>query len=188
MSEYHDFEEYLAEANRWEDRLKDVIQFMWEEGEKISFQDDPGAQRAGIDIALKEREFDGTQLKVRDPQYCCDDIFIETVSVVEDGKPGWVYTYDEILVIYCWLNLARDNFQDGILLLVNDDFRLWFDGVKSRYREPITKKPSRRDDEEWHTQGCIVPIQDIPRGFIRTGFDPQLPSDIITEQSKLREV
>jgi len=189
MSEYHDFEEYLSEADRWESRLEEVIhEVVWEEGEKITFDDRPDAQRAGIDIALTERDFEGIQLKVRAPKYCCDDVFIETVSVVEQGKPGWVYTYDETLVIYCWLNRARNNLQDGVLLLINDDFRLWFDGIKQRYREPVTKKPSIRNGREWNTKGCIVPIDDIPRGFIRTVFDPKLPSEVVTDQMELSEV
>lgn len=182
----NDFEEQLKSAETWEARLAEVVhKIVWEEGNKISFENDPESQLSGIDISLATREFEGIQLKTRQAKfYEYRDIFFETVSVVEEEKPGWTYVYDDVVVVYTWLNKAENNFLDGALLLINDDFRLWFNGVKNDYEPKFAK--SQRNGSNWVTKGRPIPIGDIPPGFIRyEGFDPKLPEDVVTEQATL---
>lgn len=189
LSQVNNFNEQLQDAELWEERLSEVMhRVVWEEAEKISFEEDAQAQLRGIDLRIAKREWDEIQLKVRDNQYCCDDIFYETISIVAENKPGWVYKYDEQIVVYCWKNKANINFQDGVLLLINDDFRNWFNQNLENYEPKEAQSVDDETGETWTTLGRVVPKGDVPRRFIRTNFDPTLPQDVVTEQLQLDDL
>lgn len=167
-----DFDEQLGVAAKWERLLEPVLGgLVWEEAQRISFNDNPGMQLAGIDHVLKEREFkdDALQTKVITRNY--DNIFYETrhEDYHDPSKEwdGWVYEYDERVILWVWLSDSQNRIVDASWLLVNDDFRMWFNHVKTDYPEKRAGKPSYRDGRKWWSFGVPIPLSDIRRRFIR---------------------
>lgn len=178
MSEAHDFQEYLTEANKWERQIKPVLkeQILGISVSNISYDNEPEKQLSGIDQVLTREEFN-IDVKVRDHDYYGSDLFIETISVLKENKPGWVYNTATDIIAYCWENQPGDNLQDGVLLLLNEHFQNWFDSCINDF-DAVTTKPSvDNKGRTWRTKGRIVPIERIPDGFIYKDFDPELPKD-----------
>jgi len=185
LSDRHDFDECLQDGVEWERRLKPKLkeQIMALSVEQISFDENPEKQLNGIDQVLTQDSELNIDVKVRDNQYYGDDVLIETVSVVEKGKDGWVYNDATDIIAYCWKNQAGKNLCDGVLLLLNEAFVEWFDAMSHKFRTVQTG--SGDGDRTWTTESKIVPISDIPSGFIYKEFDPELPTDKETPQSDI---
>jgi len=188
LSEKHDFDSCLEEGVEWEERLKPKLkeQIMSFNVEQISFDKNPDRQLSGIDHVLTQDTDVNIDVKVRDNEYYGDDILIETVSVVEKQKDGWVYNDETDIIAYCWKNQPGTNLCDGVLLLLNDDFVRWFDAMSGRFR--TVQCESYVEDRSWSTRSKIVKIDDIPDGFIYKDFSPELPRAKETPQQNLTDL
>lgn len=186
MSDPHSFQEKLSLGEEWEVKIKPAIenQIQSFSAERIQFDEEPEKQLSGIDQTLTQDSFN-IDVKVRDNRYCCDDVFIETVSVEERNSDGWLYSDGTDIVAYCWLNRLGDNLCDGVLLETSNPFVEWFEGNKTKFKEKRLQSVDEETGRKWHTIGSIVPIGSIPKGFIITDFDPELPTGLITDQDKL---
>ena len=168
---YYDFDDSLELAERWENLLEPQLgSIVWRDAERISYEDDPESQLSGIDHVLVEREFsdDALQLKVNTKKY--DSIWYEVRHEVVDSDKewdGWVYEYKPRVILYVWLSDDGRRVIDGKWLLINDTFRGWFDGIRDKYPEKRTKKPTKRYGRKYYTYGVTIPISNIPAGFIR---------------------
>jgi len=185
LSDEHDFRECLQDGVEWEERLKPKLkeQIMAINVEQISFDEDPEKQLSGIDQVLTQATDLNIDVKVRDHQYYGDDVLIETVSVVEEDKDGWVYNDATDIIAYCWENKPGTNLCDGVLILHNDEFVEWFDAMSRQFRTVRTQSYDK--GRTWTTESEIVEINDIPDGFIYQGFDPELPQRKETPQQEL---
>lgn len=183
----NDWQACLDDGNDWERRIKPVLkeQILNISVEQISFQDNPEKQLSGIDHVIT-REEPNIDVKVRDNDYYDSgdpDVLIETVSVIEREREGWLYSDGLDILAYCWKNKAGTNLRDGVLLLVNDAFVDWFEAHTGEFRQIIASSVS--GEEEWHTEAWIVEVDRIPSGFIYQEFDPTLPQDAVTDQTGL---
>lgn len=183
----NDWEACLDDGNDWERRIKPVLkeQILNISVEQISFQDNPEKQLSGVDHAIT-REEPNVDVKVRDNDYYDSDdpdVLIETVSVIERGIEGWLYSDGLDILAYCWKNKAGTNLTGGVLLLVNDAFVEWFEAHTADFQQITASSVS--EEEEWHTEAWIVEVDRIPDGFIYRGFDPTLPQDKLTDQAGL---
>jgi hypothetical protein len=171
----HDFQERLEDGVSWEDRLRPKLkeQIMALNVEQISFDEEPEKQLNGVDQVLTQTTELNIDVKVRDHQYYGDDVLIETASVVEGGKDGWVYNDATDIIAYCWENQDGTNLCDGVLILLNDKFVQWFDSMSEQFRTVECKSYDK--GQTWTTRSKIVKIEAIPDGFIYQGFDPELP-------------
>lgn len=188
VSEVNRFREQLFDAQTWERKIKPKLkeQVMGISVEQILFDDDPEAQLAGIDQVLT-RENLNNDVKIRSNKYFEKplDIAYEEVSIVADDKPGWVYNDETDVVAYCWKNRVGDNLVDGVILLIDEAFQSWFDGNKDQFDLIPAQSVDERTGQKWTTLNRIVPLSDIPGGFVFEQFNPKLPVDRITDQGKL---
>lgn len=167
----HDFELKAEEGKEWEERIRPVIEgvFFKLHAERVDYADKPETQKEGVDIILEKFKIK-IDIKTRENKYCCHDIFIETMSVVEKEILGWHYTTKADAIFYCWRNKYDTGISDSYLIWVQDEkFREWFKNNKAKYRE--VKAESKRDylnhKSKWHTLGRVVPTQVLQNnGFI----------------------
>jgi len=187
LSNKHNFESCLEEGVEWEERVKPRLkeQIMALNVEQITFDESPKKQLSGIDQVLTQDTQINIDVKVRDNKYYGDDVLIETVSVVEKEKDGWVYNDETDIIAYCWKNQADTNLCDGVLILLNDEFVEWFDAMSDKFKTIHSK--SYDQDRTWTTQSKIVEINDIPDGFIYAEFNPELPQRKETPQHQLED-
>jgi len=188
LSDKHNFESCLEEGTEWEERVKPKLkeQIMTLNVEQISFDENPDQQLNGIDHVLTQNTDINIDVKVRDNKYYGDDILVETLSVVEEEKDGWVYNDETDIIAYCWKNQPGTNLRDGILVLLNDKFVQWFDAMLEQFR--TVQCESHDGDRTWTTQSEIVKIDDIPDGFVYKEFNPGLPQAKETSQQELTEL
>jgi len=188
LSDKHNFESCLEEGTEWEERVKPKLkeQIMTLNVEQISFDENPDQQLSGIDHVLTQKTDINIDVKVRDNKYYGDDILVETLSVVEEEKDGWVYNDETDIIAYCWKNQPGTNLRDGILVLLNDKFVQWFDAMLEQFR--TVQCESHDGGRTWTTQSEIVKIDDIPDGFVYKEFNPELPQVKETSQQELSEV
>lgn len=188
LSDKHNFESCLEEGTEWEERVKPKLkeQIMTLNVEQISFDENPDQQLSGIDHVLTQNTDINIDVKVRDNKYYGDDILVETLSVVEEEKDGWVYNDETDIIAYCWKNQPGTNLRDGVLVLLNDKFVQWFDAMSEQFR--TVQCESHDGDRTWTTQSEIVKIDDIPDGFVYKEFNPGLPQTKETSQRELTEL
>lgn len=163
-------------SNNWDDCLK-----MGDKGEelfittfkgvfepilkKIDYNLFPQTQKQGVDVLLSNQsvEFD---VKSRDyGYYRWKDILVETVSVVEKQKEGWIYYTRSDYIVYVWFNQSKTKFIDGYLIYL-PCFKPFFEKNILTFRQP-SDAASRRNGLVWHTQNRIVPINKIPTDCIK---------------------
>jgi len=175
MSDKHNFESCLEEGTEWEERVKPKLkeQIMALDVEQAGFDENPDQQLSGIDHVLTENTDINIGVKVRDNVRYRDDILVETLSVVEEEKDGWVYNDETDIIAYCWKNQSGTNLRDGILILLNDKFVQWFDAMSEQFR--TVQCESHDGDRTWTSQSEIVKIDDIPDEFVYKEFNPELP-------------
>ncbi len=120
-------------------------------------------QKSGVDgiISFKPVDYD---VKARSHQYYrLKDILLETVSIVDNNKPGWLYKSNT--VVYLWFNKDKTRFMDGYILDVCR-IRDWIKGKENTFKKKFSF--SKNDDGKfWTTENIAVPIKDFPVGTIR---------------------
>jgi len=185
LSDEHDFRECLQDGVEWEERLKPKLkeQIMAINVKQISFDEDPAKQLSGIDQVLTQATDLNIDVKVRDHEYYGDDVLLETVSVVEEGIPGWFWEADSDLVVWVYPNKAKTNLhKTGYLMPLTDGLRDWVDQKAEEFRYIQTQTTGRYG--EYHTGCRLVPIDDFPDEYL-VEFDPRLPTARETPQSDI---
>lgn len=78
------------------------------------------------------------------------NVFLETVSVDSQNKPGWVYTCQADAIFYAALLNKK------ILVFVPDYLRSVIETLKTQFREVPTK---HKQNKGYNTWGVIVPFE-----------------------------
>jgi hypothetical protein len=78
------------------------------------------------------------------------NVFLETVSVDTENKPGWVYTCKADYIFYAAL------LNGEILIMLPNKLRAEIEALKRRFR---TVKTSKGQNETYNTHGVIVPLE-----------------------------
>lgn len=125
---------------------------------RIYYSQNPILQRKGIDGVIQSQEvpYDIKCRRFRKIEYVGKDILLETVSVIEYNKPGWVYYTKSPVVLYFWLNRDATGFLDGYILYM-DEVRRFFIGNEEKYYKPHNAT-SYHNGQIWHTENRIVKI------------------------------
>lgn len=185
-SEPFSFIEQLEFGNEWEEVATDHLHelFMSVSATNIDYDERPELQRAGIDTILS-KEQPTIDIKTQRYEYTkSENLPIETVSVLEDQKPGWFYHADSDMVVWVYPNKAETNlYKTGYLMPLTDGLREWFD---DRYADFEFKRIPNQTAKygEYHTGIRLVPIDTFPDEYL-VSFDPRLPVDRETPQSDI---
>jgi len=182
----HNFDEKKKDVEPWVERLAEKIgEFMIKYNIRTipyGTPKDIEIQRSGIDIIIKSKS-SGWEAKIRSPKalkYYDKDILLETTSVKERNKPGWLYTSKADVIAYCWQNSSSTNLMEHGYFILLKELRqtLWFKRLKEIYH--IQDTGSDRDTSEgkiyWRTEFVTPPIKDFPRGTLYR-FNAILPSN-----------
>lgn len=117
-------------------------------------------QRHGIDFEIGKEKID-FDVKCRDYYtYKYQDILLETISVVEHNKPGWLYTSESDYVVYAWYNSTKTSFIDGYLLFL-ENIRKFKDSYVPEKKQ-FKYARSYKNGNTWTTENIAVPIKDFP--------------------------
>jgi hypothetical protein len=174
---FNSWKDCLQNGTKWEKKLLEKIGriIQVKSIQNIKFQTNPEIQRKGIDgiinlsqpkIESKSRSYD---------YYKFSDILIETISVIENNKPGWFYTTQADIVAYVWENQSKTNLIDGYLIFITPELRKWFELNKHHFKTKVARSDC------WSTENKAVPIKEFPKGTLQR-FNPYLD---ITEQAQL---
>ena len=135
-------------------------------------------QLAGIDGTLFQKYLD---YEVKTRQYFAyryGDILLETISIIELSKIGWIIYSEADVVVYLWLNKLGILPCDGYLLLLNNIRKYFEIKTKSRKQKfriqdignliqyPIKDARSERGEKIWHTRNRATLIEDFPENCI----------------------
>lgn len=134
---------------------------------RIFFKDNPVLQKRGCDgvINFQPVTYDIKCRRFRKIEYVGKDILLETVSVVEANKLGWVYYTKSPVVAYFWLNKNMTGFLDGYILYMNE-IRKFFVGNEKKYYKP-QNATSYKNGQMWQTENRAVRINEFPLGSIQ---------------------
>lgn len=184
-SDAHDFDEKLEQGLKWESELADTLEtILVTKGlEQISFEDNAEMQRSGIDLVLQQ---DSPNIDVKCREHYAiqfGDILLETWSVYEENKRGWVYKPDIDLVAYVFENRPGTNLQKGYFIVMSDVFREWFQENATEYPQKVAENSSFGG---YTTVNRAVPMEDFPEETL-IEFDPALPEPQESPQTNLTE-
>lgn len=127
--------------------------------------DGKSKQRNGIDFSVSLTDFT-FDVKTRDYTYWYKkDILIETISVVENNIPGWIYTSKSDLIFYTWLNRAQTEIHDAKILIVKP-LREFILEYINKTDPKLKTTQTYKDCHSYHTEFFTVPISDFPTGTI----------------------
>lgn len=174
----HDFNKKLREGNMCEERVKTQFKVIFEPVlTHIMFDSQPDKQRNGIDFEISRRPmtFD---VKCRNAYaYKYGDILLETMSVVENDKLGWLYTSHSDIIVYAWNNPNNTMFVDGYLLYM-ESIRKWLADKNVLRTFKVRNARSYRGGVTWTTSNIAVPITAFPHNCIhRIDTDELNPAD-----------
>lgn len=166
----NDFNINVKEGGICEDMVRDKFKVVFEPilqqfvyGNSIT---ETQKQRNGIDFNITHNEL-SFDVKCRDfYAYQFKDILLETVSVVEDEKPGWLYSSKSDVIVYVWKNETGKKFIDGYLLFMNNIREFLKQYLK--IHTPLQKRAvSVRGTRRWHTDNIAIPIKDFNSDCIK---------------------
>lgn len=122
----------------------------------ILYEESPTIQKSGIDFIFNI-DFSKLDIKTRNYYaYKYHDILLETVSIVENNIPGWLYTSKSDIIIYAWLNKESNTFIDGYFLFLNE-IRKYVN--KDKYL--IKTAETYRNGAMWHTNNIAISIEEL---------------------------
>ncbi|OYT64165.1 hypothetical protein B6U67_00755 [Methanosarcinales archaeon ex4484_138] len=164
---FNPFEQNVIEGEICEEKVKERFKEIFTPIlHHILFNDNPELQKRGIDFEIHGRpvRFD---VKCRFfKSYSYGDILLETVSVREEDKPGWLWTSESDIIVYVWQNKQKNKFIGGYLLFLNE-IRDWLDKTgTSRFRKIIAHSINRHGSQ-WSTENIAVPISEFPAHCIK---------------------
>lgn len=169
----YDFGEQLDFGEKWERRVRPHLErhLTAITMKNVSFDDDPETQLAGIDIlgGVADPDID---VKTYSHKYIVrPTLVIETVSVMEKGKPGWFHTSQSDLMVVIGPNKAGTNvYKRGWIVPLKTGIREWFDDALDTHDWDSARVPNG----DYHTFIWWVPVSDIPEEFVFE-FDPRPP-------------
>ncbi len=134
---------------------------------RIYFKDNPILQKSGCDgvINFQPITYDIKCRIFKKIEWVGKDILLETISVVEANKPGWVYYTKSPVVAYFWLNKDMSGFLDGYILYM-EEVRKFFIGNENKYYKP-RNATSHRNGRMWQTENRAVKINEFSLGSIQ---------------------
>jgi len=137
-------------------------------------------QRKGVDFSV---DFNPAnfEVKTRDYRYYkYSDILLETDSMVEKRKFGWVYTTTADVILYVWLDETKTKFIDGYIIIV-DKLKKCLNDLIVEYWE---RTHGYSTTEGRYTTGWFtVPINGFPEGIL-IRFDPNELNKIYMIENK----
>lgn len=180
----HDFDKYVAEVEPFVKKLIEKIYPLLTEHNLLKYDIETipydtikniELQKNGIDILITfENITCETKFRKHD-YYDGNDILFETISVMEKYKPGWMYTCESEILLYCWWNKNKTNFMPRGYILHWEKLNktIWFNELPDPNRYPLKTTTSRRGNQKWTTEFFCVPIEDFPQETIFR-FNPTL--------------
>ena len=115
---------------------------------------DKKTQKNGIDAVVNTLY--NIEVKTRyDLRYYNRDIALETVSVIETGKKGWIYTSKADFISYVWAT-SKELMPIGYIIDV-EAFR-----KTNIYKKIETYPKIKAYSETWSTRGHTIPIYKFP--------------------------
>lgn len=185
-----DFDEQLEFGKEWEKEatkhLKDMFFAM--SSVNVDYDQYPELQRAGIDSIL-QKEQATIDVKTQSNKYTdSGNLPIETVSVLEEGVPGWFVDADSDMIVWVYPNKPKTNlYKTGYLMPLTDAVREWvFTWIDGANKDRFVAVPNEGSKGEYHTGNWLVPIKEFPDQYL-VEFDPRLPTDKETPQSDIME-
>ena len=110
-------------------------------------------------------------------------IILETVSNIDYGTKGWLYTCDSIIVLVYWDEEEKTTFYKGYLLFPKI-IRKWFEDKKEQYNENCRTTSSIKNENgkkyRWITEFYLIPICDLPMNCYK-----QISSDLFTKKDNM---
>lgn len=92
------------------------------------------------------------------------NVFLETISVDSQNKPGWVYTCQAHYIFYAAL------LNHKILVWLPDDLRSKIEMLKQLYTVTKTRKGQNKG---YNTHGVIIPLADAENLFTRKIYETE---------------
>jgi len=173
-SDPYDFREQLNFGKKWERRVRPHLERYLTAltMKNVSFDEDPETQLAGIDLLSDVTEPD-VDVKTYSHKYITEpNLFIETLSVMKEEKPGWFYTSESDLMVVIGPNKPGTRvYKRGWIVPLNTGIREWFDEALETHDWDHACVPNG----DYRTFGWWVPADDIPDEFIFE-FDPRPPN------------
>ena len=128
---------------------------------EYDFENHSDLQRNGIDgedkgrtVEVKTRRYYTLEIWYKQGYM---DLLIETVSVVEENKLGWIYTSQAEILRYLILNSTNKDWFAKFEFNMQG-LKEWFRVHGHKYEETETSTK-----EGWRTRFVFVPFSDIPR-------------------------
>ena len=167
----NDWDTSLSKGEKWVPRVaKSATEFIIENGLKkqsiriIPFDtyENKKTQLSGIDVICKPLGI-SLEIKTRyDTRWYNKDILLETVSIIETGKKGWLYTSKADFLAYIWVN--KDPLPIGYIIdlpvLRKSRIMKRLNSFKER------KACSHSGNSRWSTLNREVPIYKFPEKTI----------------------
>ncbi len=161
------FQDNLNDGYICEERIKEKFKEIFTPIlNHILYKEDPEIQKKGIDFTVSKRpvSFD---VKCRDYEaYKYKDILLETVSVREYDKLGWLWTSESDVIVYVWQNRSKTKFIDGYLLFLNE-IRSWLKEVGTDQFEKVISYSIGKNGVIWSTENIAIPISAFPKNCIK---------------------
>lgn len=183
MKPHRNFDEDMNDAASWEKRVSEKIEsfVMKYKMRRIPYDTSENIelQKKGIDVIV-ESEPARYEIKTRAHKYYRKGILLETTSVVERNKPGWLYTSEADCITYVWKNVANTNVEPiGYFLLLKELRKTqWYDRLPGSYHvfSVTSKRKTPQGMIYWTTEFIVPPIKDFPK-YILWKFNAILPSN-----------
>lgn len=166
MSKINLFEENVSQGKICEDKIKMKFKEIFAPilnhiiyGNSIY---ETNIQKSGVDFIINKKSI-SFDVKCRDfYSYKFKDILLETISIIEFNKLGWLHTSDSNAIVYLWKNPSGTKFIDGYILFL-EEIRKWIKDRKYPEREACSYNSY---GNSWHTRNICVPIKDFPSNCI----------------------
>ncbi len=186
MTPPQDFDKDVKDFTIWEKRLiEKLISFLRNYLARLIPYDKPEdikLQRKGIDIIVNSGPIK-FEIKTRANKYYLKGILLETTSVVERNKPGWLYTSEADFIVYVWINPSNTNLMPiGYFLLLKELRKTkWYADLPGLYHVMNTTSFRKTPNgvSNWTTEFIVPEIDDFPRFPRKTlyQFNAVLPSN-----------
>lgn len=186
MNPPRDFDKDVEDFTVWEKRLiEKLISYLRNYIARLIPYDKPEdvkLQRKGMDIIVNSESM-SFEIKIRANKYYLKGILLETTSVVERNKPGWLYTSEADCIVYVWLNESNTNLMPiGYFLLLKELRKTkWYASLPGFYHVMHTSsfRKTPNGTTTWTTEFIVPSIEDFPRFPRKTlfQFNAKLPSN-----------
>lgn len=165
----HDWSDCLNFGDLGEKLAKNLIHLLTTNISQLTFSKNPSFQRQGKDLLLNICDIFSVSVEVKTREhniiaYWHDgvDFLIETISVIEQDTPGWIFTSKADILFYGVLNERKDDWSCAWVFNL-EKLQTWF---KSQNQDGFQAKITHTRDKGYSTAFCIVPKEIIPQHII----------------------